>query len=345
VRLAWTAVLFAGVSAARADVALPARDPAAALVEKWRVAQNRGDFDAYRALYAAGFVGVRRSGARTVSFDRDGWLRDRARMFKKPMRVDVAELKTARTPTGWQASFIQTFQSGDWRDRGEKRLALVDESGELRIAREELVASERLPPGGAPAPTKPKGIVFLRSGCYGWSAREHSAICVVGRRITNEPADMSLELLDGAAVKLPVCPDDSWKAAGLGCGLDEETTLRVQRLWVDAGARELPDGKPINDGDEVEVKPGVQLRLWQRQVTPGGYNRAARMHNRMELRCKRHRDALFEDVDVASGGVDGHWQLVEGRWLVVDYRNAILDEGQHDEFWEAKVVDLDDECR
>jgi hypothetical protein len=34
---------------------------------------------------------VRRSGTRTVSLDRQGWMRDRQRMFRKPMKVAASD--------------------------------------------------------------------------------------------------------------------------------------------------------------------------------------------------------------------------------------------------------------
>src|SRR3954452_8030704 len=81
----------------RADVATPVPAPsleqrARDVLERWVQAQNRGDFAAYQALYAPGFSGVRRSGDKAVELDRAGWMRDRARMFKKKMRVRVDDL-------------------------------------------------------------------------------------------------------------------------------------------------------------------------------------------------------------------------------------------------------------
>ncbi len=141
------AVALAG--AAHADTSSGIGDDAAmrALVDKWLDAQNRGDFAAYRALYAAGFHGVRRSGGRTVVLDRDAWLRDRERMFKKPMKVTAADLQVARAGGVARASFVQQWASGSYADRGRKEIDAVTVGGALLIAREELLASERL---GAP---------------------------------------------------------------------------------------------------------------------------------------------------------------------------------------------------
>jgi hypothetical protein len=62
-----------------------------AAFEGWLKAQNDGDFAAYSALYAAEFTGVRRSGPEKRHFDRDGWLKDRARMFKAKMKVTTSD--------------------------------------------------------------------------------------------------------------------------------------------------------------------------------------------------------------------------------------------------------------
>src|SRR5262245_20089622 len=57
---------------------------AGALLAEWAAAQNAGELERYGRLYAEGFQGVRRTpGGKQVNFDRDGWLKDRARMFAK----------------------------------------------------------------------------------------------------------------------------------------------------------------------------------------------------------------------------------------------------------------------
>ncbi len=125
---------------AHADVAAPA-DEARALLDRWVTAQNKGDFAAYSSLYSATFRGVRRSGDRAVELDHDGWLRDRARMFKQPMRVTVAGASFTVAADGAEARFTQRFEQGTYRDLGPKRMLLAREAGALRIVREEMLAS------------------------------------------------------------------------------------------------------------------------------------------------------------------------------------------------------------
>ena len=123
------------------------------LVERWLDAQNKRDFAAYRALYMPTFHGVRRSGGRTVVLDYPGWLRDRERMFKKPMKVTATDVRVAREGGFMRATFVQEFSQGNYADRGRKQIDFALVSG-APIAREELLESELLPgkkkPGAAP---------------------------------------------------------------------------------------------------------------------------------------------------------------------------------------------------
>jgi ketosteroid isomerase-like protein len=129
------------------DAAAEAR----ALVDRWLDAQNRGDLAAYQALYATRFTGVRRSGPRTVRLDRAGWMADRARMFKKKMRVTAADVTIAATPSSARVIFTQTFEQGAYRDVGKKQIVVVREEGAPRIAREEMLSSTLVAPSSAPA--------------------------------------------------------------------------------------------------------------------------------------------------------------------------------------------------
>ncbi len=132
------------LAAARADQSAPPPSVSVAdgLLARWLDAQNRGDFAAYQALYARDFTGVRRSGEKVVELDRAAWMRDRARMFKKPMRVAADDVRSSPS----MIELTQTWSSGTYRDRGPKRLTLVNEEGALRIAREEMLASRPLRP-------------------------------------------------------------------------------------------------------------------------------------------------------------------------------------------------------
>ncbi len=119
-----------------------------ALIGRWIDAQNKGDFAAYSALYTPSFHGVRRSLGRTVVLDYEGWLRDRGRMFKKPMKVTATDVQFAHVAPASglvRATFVQAFSSGSYADRGRKQIDVAVIGGTLVIAREELLESERLP--------------------------------------------------------------------------------------------------------------------------------------------------------------------------------------------------------
>lgn len=133
--------------AAGADSAADIAPEARGLVDKWLKAQNDGDFTGYVSLYAARFTGVRRSGARTVRLDRDGWMKDRGRMFQKKMEVAAEDVKIAATPLAARVLLVQRFKQGSYQDVGPKQLVIVREGGAARIAREEMLQSEIVRPG------------------------------------------------------------------------------------------------------------------------------------------------------------------------------------------------------
>jgi hypothetical protein len=133
------APLDAGTRPARMEV--PRKDLEAFLA-RWLAAQNDGDFDAYQALYAPAFRGVRRSGTQVVRMDRARWLADRRRMFGKPMTVRADDVEIVVAPRGGQIRFTQEWSSGRYHDVGPKVLALELAGGHLALLREEMLASK-----------------------------------------------------------------------------------------------------------------------------------------------------------------------------------------------------------
>jgi ketosteroid isomerase-like protein len=112
-----------------------------ALVERWKAAQNQRDFAAYQPLYAVRMTGIKRVGPRVFTFDREGWMKDRGRMFRKKMEVAVDEVDVKVAGPSAVVRFEQTFKQGRFQDTGRKQLVVVREGGELRIAREEMLSS------------------------------------------------------------------------------------------------------------------------------------------------------------------------------------------------------------
>lgn len=130
------------------------RADADALLAAWLKAQNEGDFAAYSALYAQKFSGVKRAGRRVKRYARAGWLKDRGAMFKGKFTVEVEDVTARLSGATARLSFVQTWASKRYKDRGTKLLFLVLEGGQARIAREEMVDSEVLA-DAAEAPIDP----------------------------------------------------------------------------------------------------------------------------------------------------------------------------------------------
>ncbi len=126
---------------------------ARARLDRWLAAQNQGDFEAYQSCYAARVDGVKRVGNRVSRFDRAGWLKDRKRMFKKKMVVEMSDLQLTTTSTTARARFTQKWASGKYEDVGPKEILLVEEGDQLRIAHEEMLESNitRAPHGAGSA--------------------------------------------------------------------------------------------------------------------------------------------------------------------------------------------------
>lgn len=111
------------------------------LLDAWLTAQNEGSFESYSALYASRFFGIKRAGDRTRAYDRAGWLRDRQRMFRRAMRVEAAEVTINISGESAVVTFVQRWSSARFSDEGPKQLIVVRQGEDLRIAREEMLAS------------------------------------------------------------------------------------------------------------------------------------------------------------------------------------------------------------
>jgi hypothetical protein len=115
-----------------------------ALLSTWLAAQNAGDFDAYAALYAVRFEGVRRTERETFELDHDGWIEDRRRLFGRPMEVSTSDVEAVLTPSTAIVRFTQRWASGRYVEEGPKQMVLVREQGALRIASEEMIEAHTI---------------------------------------------------------------------------------------------------------------------------------------------------------------------------------------------------------
>lgn len=139
-------IVLASAAAPAVALALAQRTPeveARELVNLWLADQNQGDFEHYQKLYAPDFVGVKRAGPRTTTFDRAGWLDDRRRMFAKKMKVEAETVRVFASAASARVVFVQRWSSGNYSDVGPKQLVLRRRgaAGWL-IVREELVTSQ-----------------------------------------------------------------------------------------------------------------------------------------------------------------------------------------------------------
>lgn len=120
--------------------------PVEALLLRWCQTQTDGDFEAYSALYASDFEGTKRvKKGKTKTYDLAGWLKDRGRMFKKPLHVDCRSLKVAVGDGGTTASvtFEQYWRSPTYADQGDKRIDLVKIDTGWKLVGEEMLTSEK----------------------------------------------------------------------------------------------------------------------------------------------------------------------------------------------------------
>lgn len=118
---------------------------AEAIVVRWLVAQNEGNFAAYQALYAQSFTGTKRVGKLAKTFDRDGWIKDRKAMFKNKMKVTATPLEVSRDGAALVVTVLQHFEQGQFADVGEKRLVLDLRAAAGPILSEEMLASRVFP--------------------------------------------------------------------------------------------------------------------------------------------------------------------------------------------------------
>jgi hypothetical protein len=234
--LALTALALT-VAPARAD---DATDRAKAVVDTWLAAQNGGKFADYRALYARGFRGVRRSGAATKRLDLKGWLRDRKRMFAHPMTVAIDNVAFEPVRGGVRVRFVQSFTQGAYHDTGNKELVI--EGG--RIVREEMLDSSMAGANGAVCDTmeckhtsKPEAIIATCvKACDGgdhMACREHANAYSFGS------CGLALDAAKAAALYEKACSaDDPMScsfAADTYAKTDEAKAVPLYRRACDEG--------------------------------------------------------------------------------------------------------------
>ncbi|MTI25587.1 nuclear transport factor 2 family protein [Fulvivirga kasyanovii] len=125
----------------QADVFSVSEEDLFSLLTQWKEAQNSGDFEAYSILYGDDFRGIKRSGENTFTFDREDWLKDRQRMFQKPMTVDISDVKIFMQDRPYRILFKQGWSNGTYYDLGPKHLSVKVSGDRLKIVKEEMLES------------------------------------------------------------------------------------------------------------------------------------------------------------------------------------------------------------
>ena len=241
------------------------------LLDHWLAAQNQGQFEAYEGLYASKFFGIKRAGPRELRFDREAWLDDRKRMFRKPMKVEAREPTFQAAITSAQVVFTQQFSSGNFEDLGAKRLLVVLESGKLRIEHEEMLKSELVASPGKYVKSAqdffltlsldsglyvllPEAAVPAKLGAY---RREHesdgSDVYTVSRALQDQDLDPSVSGLKGRKLRI----ED-------GCVATVSGFRAITRVVPHFGEVQRWNG--VNIDDPVKAKP-----LSEAQITRAAY--------------------------------------------------------------------------
>ena len=252
------------------------RDAAVALVGRWLDAQNRGDFEAYQALYAPGFAGVKRTTRRTQRFERAGWLEDRRRMFRRPMQVTATGIVVLAQGDSAAVTFVQRWASGSYADEGTKRMQLVLVDGKPAIRFEELLPPSRMADSEVALDA---GVMLVTT------LSDHHAYVVLGRA----PADMHggpIHLLGSGRTQpyfaaREVAREDEGHAAALFdeplaiLGSGSECTTHVKALRLVRGAEVMDESMVADelesDDDEPTYGPIQAERVWETSAFGGAY--------------------------------------------------------------------------
>lgn len=113
-------------------------------LKEWLAAQNSGSYSSYAAMYAKDFTGIKRAGASTSKLDRDAWLKDRKKMFNKKMVVEAIKPEIKIIDEKATIKFEQKWESGTYKDTGDKLIELIFENSMLKVYREEMINSRKL---------------------------------------------------------------------------------------------------------------------------------------------------------------------------------------------------------
>ena len=123
---------------------------AKAVFDAWLTAQTEGDFDAYAAVYADDFKGIKRNGHELTRLERKAWLESRRKSFERGFSVTATGLEiepskgqgTRVEAEAMIARFTQRWSTPSFADIGPKQLVIAHRSGRAKIVREEMLESQ-----------------------------------------------------------------------------------------------------------------------------------------------------------------------------------------------------------
>jgi len=253
------------------------KEQVTSVVERWRAAQVESNFDAYSALYAPTFHGIKRAGNKTSRFDRTGWMKDRREMFRRDMKVSVSDVRVFTGARSAFATFVQDWSTPRFHDVGPKRLEFALFAGKLLITSEEMLESTAAAVGvKAPAPEELSLLWPLRRG-FG-AVLKHGPIETrgVARKVvmSKDPSDFLLEKeVTEAATKpfesLRGRALDLYDANGVACSTSV-TAFRAIGGFTTWDEREAADavweaiGEPYLVAVVEPVDPQCKTALWAR---------------------------------------------------------------------------------
>ena len=248
--------------AEKPDSARPAKQPAKPITEKevqellhiWLEAQNKGAFATYEPLYAKRLEGIRRSGSKTVRLDRKGWVKERKRMFKRSMKVEMSDIDIDIFTQSAIATFTQRWASGSYEDVGPKQLVLVREGNGLRIAREEMLTSTLIGGGKKTALANHSFVFIVEAGGTQYAVLDQLGSVPTGALTLRDKGDpVAVE----AAVEAGKLPSGltGWQGQELTNGECEATIgdiVALSRVVPHFGERqtwsgEFDDSEPYTD--------------------------------------------------------------------------------------------------
>jgi len=218
-------------------------------VERWRATQEASDFDAYRALYAPGFRGIKRSGSKTSQFDRSGWLKDRRLMFQRDVKVKVSNVRATSGERSSVVTFVQDWSSPRFRDVGMKRMELVLEKDGLHIINEEMLdsTSEKVTVKAPPPDTL--ALIWPLKGGFG-AVLHHGEIETVGAVRKIQLSDSEYDVLyekdvtEAATRPFAALRDrslDLYSTTGVAC------SAKVKGFRAVGGFTAWDDTEPVED--------------------------------------------------------------------------------------------------